>query len=138
MTPEIKQRIEQIRQGEIPEEYQKKSVGIIPKNWNKSFLGAIIKELSSGVSVNSDVTIDTGVYVLKTSSIAAILELSSSISFSLICFALIDEMYLPVSPKSPSSSFIPISLAIMLSSARGAFIIPISSKQLLCLADENM
>lgn len=70
MTPEIKQRIEQIRQGEIPEEYQKKSVGIIPKNWNKSFLGAIIKELSSGVSVNSDVTIDTGVYVLKTSSVS--------------------------------------------------------------------
>lgn len=70
MTPEIKQRIDQIRQGEIPEEYQKKCVGIIPQNWNKSFLGAIIKELSSGVSVNSDVTIDTGVYVLKTSSIS--------------------------------------------------------------------
>lgn len=70
MTPDIKRRIDQIRQGEIPEEYQKKSVGIIPQNWNKSFLGAIIKELLSGVSVNSDVTIDTGVYVLKTSSVS--------------------------------------------------------------------
>ena len=70
MIPDIKRRIDQIRQGEIPEGYQKKSVGIIPQNWNKSFLGAIIKELSSGVSVNSDITIDTGIYVLKTSSVS--------------------------------------------------------------------
>lgn len=33
MTPEIKQRIEQIRQGEVPEGYQKTSVGIIPSEW---------------------------------------------------------------------------------------------------------
>ena len=52
MIPDIKRRIDQIRQGEIPEGYQKKSVGIIPQNWNKSFLGAIIKELSSGVRVS--------------------------------------------------------------------------------------
>lgn len=33
MTPEIKQRIEQIRQGEVPEGYQKTNVGIIPSEW---------------------------------------------------------------------------------------------------------
>ena len=70
MTPEIKWRIEQIRRGEVPEGYQKKSVGIIPQSWDMSFLGTIIKELSTGVSVNSDAAIDTGVYVLKTSSIS--------------------------------------------------------------------
>lgn len=70
MTPEIKWRIEQIRRGEVPEGYQKKSVGIIPQSWDMSFLGTIIKELSTGVSVNSDAAIDTGVNVLKTSSIS--------------------------------------------------------------------
>ena len=58
MTPEIKWRIEQIRRGEVPEGYQKKSVGIIPQSWDMSFLGTIIKELSTGVSVNSDAAID--------------------------------------------------------------------------------
>ena len=33
MTPEIKQRIEQIRQSEVPEGYQKTNVGIIPSEW---------------------------------------------------------------------------------------------------------
>lgn len=33
MTPEIKNRIEQIRQGEVPEGYKHSSIGITPKSW---------------------------------------------------------------------------------------------------------
>ncbi|WP_346670282.1 restriction endonuclease subunit S [uncultured Subdoligranulum sp.] len=33
MNPEIKRRIEQIRRGEVPEEYKKAIVGIIPDSW---------------------------------------------------------------------------------------------------------
>lgn len=33
MNPEIKQRIEQIRRGDVPEEYKKAIVGIIPDSW---------------------------------------------------------------------------------------------------------
>ena len=33
MTPEIKQRIEQIRRGEVPEGYKKTKVGIVPNEW---------------------------------------------------------------------------------------------------------
>ena len=33
MKPEIKQRIEQIRRGEVPNGYKKTKVGIIPENW---------------------------------------------------------------------------------------------------------
>ena len=33
MNPEIKRRIEQIRRGNVPEEYKKAIVGIIPDSW---------------------------------------------------------------------------------------------------------
>lgn len=33
MTPEIKHRIEQIRRGEVPEEYKKTKAGIVPAEW---------------------------------------------------------------------------------------------------------
>ena len=35
MTPQIKQRIEQIRRGEIPEGYKKTKVGIVPEEWEE-------------------------------------------------------------------------------------------------------
>ena len=34
MTPEIKQRIEQIRRGNVPEGYQKTKDGIFPTDWH--------------------------------------------------------------------------------------------------------
>jgi len=34
MTPQIKQRIEQIRRGEVPEGYKKTKVGIVPEEWD--------------------------------------------------------------------------------------------------------
>lgn len=36
MTPEIRQRIEQIRHGEVPEGYKKTKVGIVPDEWNET------------------------------------------------------------------------------------------------------
>ena len=44
MTPQIKQRTEQIRRGEIPEEYKKTKVGIVPEEWEEGFLGNYIQE----------------------------------------------------------------------------------------------
>lgn len=34
MTPQIKHRIEQIRRGEVPEEYKRTKVGIVPEEWD--------------------------------------------------------------------------------------------------------
>ena len=52
MTPQIKQRIEQIRRGEIPEGYKKTKVGLVPEEWEEGFLGNYIqeyKELSNDI-----------------------------------------------------------------------------------------
>lgn len=38
MIPEVKQRIEQIHRGEIPEGYKKAKVGIVPREWKESHL----------------------------------------------------------------------------------------------------
>lgn len=44
MNPKIKQRIEQIRQGEVPEGYTQSKYGIYPINWDVKKLGHYIKE----------------------------------------------------------------------------------------------
>ena len=52
MTPQIKQRIEQIRRGEVPEGYKKTKFGIIPSEWNEECLGKYLqeyKELSNDI-----------------------------------------------------------------------------------------
>ena len=53
MTPEIKQRIEQIRRGEVPEGYQRTFLGIAPKSWGKSRIDKICR-LSSGSTPRRD------------------------------------------------------------------------------------
>ena len=53
MTPEIKTRIEQIRRGEMPEGYQKTTLGIAPELWNKSRIDKICR-LSSGSTPRRD------------------------------------------------------------------------------------
>lgn len=45
MTPEIKQRIEQIRNGEVPEGYKKTKYGIFPSHWKVDKLGNYLQEL---------------------------------------------------------------------------------------------
>ena len=44
MTPEIKQRIEQIRRGEVPERYVKTALGLAPTNWKRYTFGNIYTE----------------------------------------------------------------------------------------------
>ena len=44
MTPAIKQRIEQISRGEVPEKYRKRISGIVPCDWAEYSLGEIYKE----------------------------------------------------------------------------------------------
>ena len=41
MTPEIKQRVEQLRHGNVPEGYKKSSAGIIPQTWITVSLGEL-------------------------------------------------------------------------------------------------
>ncbi len=52
MNPEIKQRIEQLRRGEVPEEYQKSSFGIFPSNWNVYTVGECLQRVEKPVDVN--------------------------------------------------------------------------------------
>ena len=52
MAPQIKQRIEQIRRGEVPEGYKKTKVGIVPNEWSEESLGKYLqeyKELSNDI-----------------------------------------------------------------------------------------
>ena len=44
MTPEVKKRIEQIRQGIVPEGYKKTESGIIPNEWRVGQVGKCIEE----------------------------------------------------------------------------------------------
>lgn len=44
MTPEIKQRIQQIGRGEVPERYVKTALGLAPANWKRYTFGDIYTE----------------------------------------------------------------------------------------------
>lgn len=46
MTPEIKQRIEQIRRGEVPEGYKKGKLGIVPEEWNGTSFSTLFTSTS--------------------------------------------------------------------------------------------
>ena len=52
MTPEIKQRIEQIRRGEVPERYVKTALGLAPANWKRYTFGDIYTERKEPGDVN--------------------------------------------------------------------------------------
>lgn len=56
MTPQVKQRIEQIRRGEVPEGYKKTKVGIVPDEWKLYKLCEISEELHECAS---DATYET-------------------------------------------------------------------------------
>lgn len=51
MIPQIKQRIEQIRRGEVPEGYKRTKVGIVPEEWEEH-------KLSHYLTVNNDKNTD--------------------------------------------------------------------------------
>ena len=45
MTPEIKNRINQIRRGEVPEGYRKTKIGIVPESWEETHFRAMFSRL---------------------------------------------------------------------------------------------
>ena len=54
MTPEVKERIEQIRHGIVPEGYQKTKAGILPKDWSIYTLGDCLERVERPVKVQAD------------------------------------------------------------------------------------
>ena len=53
MTPQIKQRIEQIRRGEVPEGYKKTKVGIVPEEWEEKTVGKCIIEYDEKTTIEN-------------------------------------------------------------------------------------
>ena len=53
MKPEIKQRIEQIRRGEVPEGYKKTNIGIFPKEWRLYQLSQLL-EFKNGINADKE------------------------------------------------------------------------------------
>ena len=51
MTPEVKERIEQLRHGIVPEGYQKTKAGILPKDWSVYTIGSCLERVERPVSV---------------------------------------------------------------------------------------
>ena len=51
MTPEIRQRIEQIRRGDIPEGYKKTKAGLFPAGWDVYMLGDCLSHVEKPVEV---------------------------------------------------------------------------------------
>ena len=66
MTQLIKQRIEQIRRGEVPEGYKKTKVGIVPEEWEEKRIGDVLAQRKTLMCVSEDApllsfTIEEGV-----------------------------------------------------------------------------
>ena len=53
MTPQIKQRIEQIRCGEVPEGYKKTKVGIVPNEWKETTVDKCVIEYVEKTTVEN-------------------------------------------------------------------------------------
>jgi len=54
MKTEIKQRIEQIRHGNVPEGYKKTKAGILPSDWDVYMLGDCLSRVERPVEVKSN------------------------------------------------------------------------------------
>lgn len=54
MIPEIKQKIEMICKGEVPEGYKKTKMGILPADWKMFRIGDCLQRVESRVQVNPD------------------------------------------------------------------------------------
>lgn len=51
MTPEVKQRIEQIQQGIVPKGYKKTKTAIVPADWKESPIGEYIREYTEKTTI---------------------------------------------------------------------------------------
>lgn len=54
MTPEVKERIEQIRHGNVPEGYKKTKSGIVPEDWTEYTIGECLERVERPVDVQAD------------------------------------------------------------------------------------
>lgn len=54
MTPEVKQRIEQIRQGIVPEGYKKTKAGILPESWSVRTIAECLERVEHPVEVQAN------------------------------------------------------------------------------------
>ena len=54
MTPEIKNRTDQIQQGVVPEGYKKTKAGILPADWDVYILGDCLRRIERSVEVKPD------------------------------------------------------------------------------------
>ena len=54
MTPEVKERIEQIRNGNVPEGYKKTQSGIVPEDWSEYTIGECLERVERPVDVQAD------------------------------------------------------------------------------------
>ena len=66
MTPQIKQRIDQIRRGEVPEEYKRTKAGVVPIEWEEVRIGEVLTQRKTLQCVSEDApllsfTIEEGV-----------------------------------------------------------------------------
>ena len=55
MDKEIKERIDDINSGIIPEGYKKTKVGIVPVEWETKTLGQVLQRVSNAVNVENDI-----------------------------------------------------------------------------------
>ena len=53
MKPEIKERVERIRNGEVPEGYKETKVGVIPDDWNFKKFGSLA-EFKNGLNFTNN------------------------------------------------------------------------------------
>lgn len=66
MTPQVKQRIEQIRHGEVPEGYKRTKAGVVPIEWEEVRIGGVLTQRKMLQCVSEDApllsfTIEEGV-----------------------------------------------------------------------------
>lgn len=66
MTPEIKQRIEQVQRGEVPEGYKRTKAGVVPAEWEEVRIGDVLTQRKTLMCVSEDApllsfTIEEGV-----------------------------------------------------------------------------
>lgn len=54
MTPEVKERVEQIRHGTVPEGYKKTKAGVLPSDWTVRTIGDCLERVERPVDVQVD------------------------------------------------------------------------------------
>ena len=54
MTPEVRDRIEQIRHGNVPEGYKKTKLGIVPNEWDEKRIGDILRRRKTLMCISED------------------------------------------------------------------------------------